>query len=165
MSLCLFYSSVLPHNSGNWINCMGGIPCTLDIRSHCACATMRHGWIYVEPLWYTQLSDRGARTVQRAERKPLSCRSDWTLTKVLHSDLWNSSGVLQIEDVCVRVTWFTQFISHLGLPSLCTESYKTFESNKYCGCISNIYEVIMLQDLFICHFWVVILHNLIIPYY
>lgn len=68
---------------------------------HCGAGTMRHGWIYIEPLWYAQLSDRRMQTVQRAEKKTLSCRSDWTLTKVLHIGVWNSSCVLQTDSVCV----------------------------------------------------------------
>jgi len=92
----------LPHKSRNLINYTRGIHWhSKHKESHCGAGTMRHGWIYIEPLWYIQHSDRRSQTGQRAEKTPLSGRSDWTLTNVLHADVRNSSNILQNHCVCV----------------------------------------------------------------
>lgn len=102
---------------------------------HCGAGTMRHGWIYIEPLWYAQFSDRRMQTVQRAEKKPLSYRSDWTPTKVLHIGVWNSSCVLQSDSVCVCEC---DMVHTVHPSSWCTISMYRILLNVYVNCINAV---------------------------
>lgn len=96
-----FCVSLLPHKSWNSISYVEGIHWhSKNKECHCGASTMRHGRIYIEPLWYIQLSDRRSQTVQKAVKKPLSSRSNSTLTNTLHADVRNSFNILQNECVC-----------------------------------------------------------------
>lgn len=56
-------SSALPPMYRNGINPTGGMPWHSSYKEcHCRAHTMRQGWIYIEPLWWTQTdAERGAQ--------------------------------------------------------------------------------------------------------
>lgn len=132
-------ASPLPHKSRNWINSAGGIWWHGGYKERrCRVATMRHGWIYVEPLWYIQLSDRRRQTVRSAEKKALSCHSGWTLTNVLHTDIRNSSCIPQ------NVTYYVCFICVAFVKLLwchCTHSVAKLTKNPF---------IYYIKILFVC---------------
>lgn len=63
-------SSALPRKFGNWIYYTGRILCLGRHKEcHCAAGTMRHGWIYIEPLWYVLSSVADGRRRGRVQRR------------------------------------------------------------------------------------------------
>lgn len=106
-------SSALPRKFGNWINYTGGILCLGRHKEcHCAGGTMRHGWIYIELLWYVLSSVADGRRRGRVQRRSHCTAGQTALGPKSFTLMFEipsvASKMTEWECVCVTESvWFT----------------------------------------------------------